>query len=51
MIFFICLTGILLILIIILGVKFYKLTHPETNLIKESKVNKTDVSVSIADKV
>ena len=45
MIVFICLTGVMLIVIIILGVKFYKLAHSKTNLIDESKIDKIDVTV------
>ena len=51
MIVFICLTGVLLAVIIILGVKFYKLKHPKTELIEESKIDKIDITDSIAEKV
>ena len=51
MIVFICLTGVLLAVIIILGVKFYKLKHPKTELIEEPKIDKIDITDSIAEKV
>ena len=51
MIVFICLTGVSLSVIIILGVKFYKLKHPKTELIEEPKIDKIDITDSIAEKV
>ena len=54
MIVFICLTGVLLVILIILGVKYYKLIYPKKILIDESKidkVDKVDVTDSIAENV